>query len=196
MSWQVQSLKSSKQKGWLLCCVLHMQHQAVWTPFLDKQLNYDSGLCWQAYKEMLVHCWKWVWVHEYLVRTLSLTFCLSDVFSLFFTQQISGLSTWVAELLTPLGSLPPLATVTITCLIVTSITEVASNAATTTIFLPILAPLVCAISIYVEYYFYITFLGCSHHKWSLLGWSNWSQPSVHADSHGTMCVLFIPASGF
>ncbi len=62
--------------------------------------------------------------------------------------------------------------------------------------LPILAPLVCAISIYVEYYIYITFLGCSHHKWSLLGWSNWSQPSVHADSHGTMCVLFIPASGF
>uniref|UniRef100_A0A671T0G2 Solute carrier family 13 member 1-like n=1 Tax=Sinocyclocheilus anshuiensis TaxID=1608454 RepID=A0A671T0G2_9TELE len=62
--------------------------------------------------------------------------------------KISGLSTWVAELLTPLGSLPPLATVTIACLIVTSITEVASNAATMTIFLPILAPLVCVISIY------------------------------------------------
>ncbi|XP_016145835.1 solute carrier family 13 member 1 [Sinocyclocheilus grahami] len=61
--------------------------------------------------------------------------------------KISGLSTWVAELLTPLGSLPPLATVTIACLIVTSITEVASNAATMTIFLPILAPLAEAIGV-------------------------------------------------
>ncbi|XP_043084760.1 solute carrier family 13 member 1 [Puntigrus tetrazona] len=61
--------------------------------------------------------------------------------------KISGLSTWVAELLTPLGSLPPLATVTIASLIVTSITEVASNAATMTIFLPILAPLAEAIGV-------------------------------------------------
>ncbi|KAF4095218.1 hypothetical protein G5714_024296 [Onychostoma macrolepis] len=61
--------------------------------------------------------------------------------------KISGLSTWVAELLTPLGSLPPLATVTIACLIVTSITEVASNPATMTIFLPILAPLAEAIGV-------------------------------------------------
>lgn len=51
-------LKSSKQKGWLLCCILHMQYRAVWIPYLDKQLNYDSRLCWQAYKEMLVHFWK------------------------------------------------------------------------------------------------------------------------------------------
>ncbi|KAG1933310.1 solute carrier family 13 member 1 [Pimephales promelas] len=61
--------------------------------------------------------------------------------------KISGLSSWFAELLTPLGSLPPLATVTIACLIVTSITEVASNAATTTIFLPILASLAEAIGV-------------------------------------------------
>ncbi|XP_056596325.1 solute carrier family 13 member 1 [Triplophysa dalaica] len=61
--------------------------------------------------------------------------------------KISGLSSWVAELLTPLGNLPPLATVTIACLIVTSITEVASNAATITIFLPILAPLAEAIGV-------------------------------------------------
>ncbi|KAI7811898.1 Solute carrier family 13 sodium/sulfate symporter, partial [Triplophysa rosa] len=61
--------------------------------------------------------------------------------------KISGLSSWVAELLTPLGNLPPLATVTIACLIVTSVTEVASNAATITIFLPILAPLAEAIGV-------------------------------------------------
>lgn len=59
----------------------------------------------------------------------------------------SGLSTWVAELLTPLGDLPVLATITVACLIVTSLTEVASNAATITIFLPILSPLAEAIHV-------------------------------------------------
>ncbi|XP_063052151.1 solute carrier family 13 member 1 [Engraulis encrasicolus] len=55
--------------------------------------------------------------------------------------QISGLSTFVANLLVPLGQLPAPATITIVCIIVTSITEVASNAATMTIFLPILGPM-------------------------------------------------------
>ncbi|XP_070828221.1 solute carrier family 13 member 1 [Chaetodon trifascialis] len=59
----------------------------------------------------------------------------------------SGLSNWVADLLTPLGDLPVLATITITCLIVTTITEVTSNAATITIFLPILSPLAEAIQV-------------------------------------------------
>ncbi|XP_020787734.2 solute carrier family 13 member 1 [Boleophthalmus pectinirostris] len=59
----------------------------------------------------------------------------------------SGLSTWVAELLTPLGDLPVLATITVACLIVTTLTEVASNAATITIFLPILSPLAEAIHV-------------------------------------------------
>lgn len=72
---------------------------------------------------------------------------MTFLFLLFFPQQTSGLSSWVAELLTPLGNLHPLATVTIACLIVTSITEVASNAATITIFLPILAPLAEAIGV-------------------------------------------------
>lgn len=59
----------------------------------------------------------------------------------------SGLSTWVAELLTPLGDLPVLATITVACIIVTTLTEVASNAATITIFLPILSPLAEAIHV-------------------------------------------------
>ncbi|XP_047452755.1 solute carrier family 13 member 1 [Mugil cephalus] len=59
----------------------------------------------------------------------------------------SGLSLWVAELLTPLGGLPVLATITVVCIIVTTLTEVASNAATVTIFLPILSPLAEAIHV-------------------------------------------------
>ncbi|XP_035499407.2 solute carrier family 13 member 1 [Scophthalmus maximus] len=59
----------------------------------------------------------------------------------------SGLSLWVAELLTPLGDLPDLATIVVACIIVTTVTEVASNAATITIFLPILSPLAEAIHV-------------------------------------------------
>uniref|UniRef100_A0A3B4UT27 Solute carrier family 13 member 1 n=1 Tax=Seriola dumerili TaxID=41447 RepID=A0A3B4UT27_SERDU len=59
----------------------------------------------------------------------------------------SGLSLWVAELLTPLGDLPVLATITVACIIVTTVTEVASNVATITIFLPILSPLAEAIHV-------------------------------------------------
>ncbi|XP_028287727.1 solute carrier family 13 member 1 [Parambassis ranga] len=59
----------------------------------------------------------------------------------------SGLSLWVAELLTPLGELPVLATIAVACIIVTSLTELASNAATITIFLPILSPLAEAIHV-------------------------------------------------
>lgn len=55
---------------------------------------------------------------------------------------MSGLSQWVADLLTPLGDLPVLATIAIACIIVTTVTEVTSNAATITIFLPILSALV------------------------------------------------------
>uniref|UniRef100_A0A8C3NJC1 Citrate transporter-like domain-containing protein n=1 Tax=Geospiza parvula TaxID=87175 RepID=A0A8C3NJC1_GEOPR len=56
--------------------------------------------------------------------------------------EVSKLSEWVASKLTPLGSLPLWLIILISCLIVTSVTEVASNPATITIFLPILSPLV------------------------------------------------------
>ncbi|KFW05327.1 Solute carrier family 13 member 1, partial [Eurypyga helias] len=56
--------------------------------------------------------------------------------------EVSKLSGWVASKLTPLGSLPLWLVILISCLIVTSVTEVASNPATITIFLPILSPLV------------------------------------------------------
>ncbi|KFR11186.1 Solute carrier family 13 member 1, partial [Opisthocomus hoazin] len=56
--------------------------------------------------------------------------------------EVSKLSEWIANKLTPLGSLPLWLVILISCLIVTSVTEVASNPATITIFLPILSPLV------------------------------------------------------
>nr|XP_056703172.1 solute carrier family 13 member 1 [Euleptes europaea] len=61
--------------------------------------------------------------------------------------EVSQLSAWIASKLTPLGSLPVWLIILISSLIVTSVTEVASNPATITIFLPILAPLAEAIHV-------------------------------------------------
>ncbi|KAG2460134.1 S13A1 protein, partial [Polypterus senegalus] len=62
-------------------------------------------------------------------------------------SEVSGLSAWVGSKLTPLGSLPLWVTIIVSSLIVTTITEIASNPATITIFLPILSPLAEAIHI-------------------------------------------------
>ncbi|XP_040199650.1 solute carrier family 13 member 1 [Rana temporaria] len=61
--------------------------------------------------------------------------------------EVSGLSQWIGSKMTPLGSLPIWSVVLIACVIVTSVTEVASNPATITIFLPILAPLAEALHV-------------------------------------------------
>ncbi|XP_042324840.1 LOW QUALITY PROTEIN: solute carrier family 13 member 1 [Sceloporus undulatus] len=61
--------------------------------------------------------------------------------------EVSKLSAWIGSKLTPLGSLPIWLIILISSLIVTSVTEVASNPATITIFLPILAPLAEAIHV-------------------------------------------------
>ncbi|KAM4721162.1 solute carrier family 13 member 1-like [Rhinophrynus dorsalis] len=55
--------------------------------------------------------------------------------------EVSGLSSWVGNKMEPLSSLPVWVIVLIVCLIVTTVTEVASNPATITIFQPILSSL-------------------------------------------------------
>ncbi|XP_053576380.1 solute carrier family 13 member 1 [Bombina bombina] len=55
--------------------------------------------------------------------------------------QVSGLSTWVGHKMEPLNSLPVWIIVLVVCLMVTTVTEVASNPATITIFQPILSSL-------------------------------------------------------
>ncbi|XP_062957027.1 solute carrier family 13 member 1 [Cynocephalus volans] len=59
----------------------------------------------------------------------------------------SGLSSWIANKLSPLGSLPAWLIILISSLMVTSLTEVASNPATITLLLPILSPLAEAIQV-------------------------------------------------
>ncbi|MBZ3877591.1 Solute carrier family 13 member 1 [Sciurus carolinensis] len=61
--------------------------------------------------------------------------------------EVSGLSMWIGNKLSPLGSLPVWLIILISSLMVTSLTEVASNPATITILFPILAPLSEAIHV-------------------------------------------------
>ncbi|XP_014881323.1 solute carrier family 13 member 1-like [Poecilia latipinna] len=94
------------------------------------------------------------------------------------------MSLWVAELLMPLGDMPVLATVTVACIIVTTLTEVASNAATITIFLPILSPLAEAIHVNPLYVLIPTTL-CTSFSF-LLPVSNPSNAVVFAYGHITV----------
>ncbi|KAM4554427.1 solute carrier family 13 member 1 [Fundulus diaphanus] len=103
----------------------------------------------------------------------------------------SGLSLWVAELLKPLGDLPVLATVAVACIIVTTLTEVASNAATITIFLPILSPLAEAIHVNPLYVLIPTTL-CTSFSF-LLPVSN--PPNAVVFSYGHITIMDMVKAG-
>lgn len=85
---------------------------------------------------------------------------------------------WIGNKLSPLGSLPVWLIILLSSLLVTSLTEVASNAATITLLLPILSPLV-SISL-IPFVFFLKravfCFACSHiviqnHFWP--EWSSW-----------------------
>uniref|UniRef100_A0A3Q2QYT4 Solute carrier family 13 member 1 n=1 Tax=Fundulus heteroclitus TaxID=8078 RepID=A0A3Q2QYT4_FUNHE len=105
--------------------------------------------------------------------------------------KVSGLSLWVAELLKPLGDLPVLATVAVACIIVTTLTEVASNAATITIFLPILSPLAEAIHVNPLYVLIPTTL-CTSFSF-LLPVSN--PPNAVVFSYGHITIMDMVKAG-
>ncbi|KAM9467960.1 solute carrier family 13 member 4 isoform 2-T2 [Clarias gariepinus] len=55
--------------------------------------------------------------------------------------RVSGLSMWIGRQLEPMSGLPPWAVTLLACLLVSAVTEFASNPATLTVFLPILSAL-------------------------------------------------------
>uniref|UniRef100_A0A3B3S9Z1 Solute carrier family 13 member 4 n=1 Tax=Paramormyrops kingsleyae TaxID=1676925 RepID=A0A3B3S9Z1_9TELE len=55
--------------------------------------------------------------------------------------KVSGLSVWIGRQLEPMSGLPPWAVTLLACLLVSGVTEFASNPATLTVFLPILSTL-------------------------------------------------------
>ncbi|XP_072326075.1 Na(+)/citrate cotransporter-like isoform X2 [Scyliorhinus torazame] len=64
---------------------------------------------------------------------------LGGGFALAEGSEVSGFSQWLGDQLTPLEAVPPWAIVIILCLLIATFTECASNVATTSLFLPILA---------------------------------------------------------
>lgn len=95
-------------------------------------LSYTTLITWKEFQS----CMPW-----------EIALLVGGGFALAQGTEDSGLSAWVGSKLTPLGSLPIWVTIAVSSLIVTSVTEVASNPATITIFLPILSPLAEAINV-------------------------------------------------
>ncbi|XP_015254759.1 PREDICTED: solute carrier family 13 member 5-like [Cyprinodon variegatus] len=69
----------------------------------------------------------------------NIVFLLGGGFALAKGSEESGLSRWLGTQMTPLHSIPPWAIAIILCLLIATFTECASNVATATLFLPILA---------------------------------------------------------
>ncbi|KAM6907664.1 LOW QUALITY PROTEIN: Na(+)/citrate cotransporter-like [Xenentodon cancila] len=72
---------------------------------------------------------------------------LGGGFALAKGSEESGLSRWLGAQMTPLHSIPPWAIAIILCLLIATFTECASNVATATLFLPILASMSQSISL-------------------------------------------------
>lgn len=78
----------------------------------------------------------WEWARKIPWRVLLL---FGGGFALAHAFQVSGLSEWVGTRLTFLSDLPPLLMIGVVCLVMTFMTEVTSNTATTTVLMPVLA---------------------------------------------------------
>ena len=104
---------------------------------------------------------------------------------------MSGLSQWLGEQLSVLKAIPPFATMLIVCLMAAAVTEVASNAATASIMLPILADLVIAlfISFILEILIKVQITRHLFLHLPLLGGADPSEPAAaHAAGHGHVLV--------
>ncbi|NXF12290.1 S13A2 protein, partial [Smithornis capensis] len=91
----------------------------------------------------------WKVVHEKM--PWNIVFLLGGGFALAKGSEESGLSSWLGNQLAPLQKIPPPAIAFLMCLLVATFTECASNVATTTLFLPILASMAQAICIHPLY---------------------------------------------
>uniref|UniRef100_A0A667ZCJ7 Solute carrier family 13 member 5a n=1 Tax=Myripristis murdjan TaxID=586833 RepID=A0A667ZCJ7_9TELE len=72
---------------------------------------------------------------------------LGGGFALARGSEVSGLSRWLGDQMTPLQSIPPGAIAVVICFLVATFTECASNVATATLFLPILASMAQSIGV-------------------------------------------------
>ncbi|NXL91169.1 S13A2 protein, partial [Alectura lathami] len=92
----------------------------------------------------------WKVVHQKM--PWNIVFLLGGGFALAKGSEESGLSSWLGTKLTPLENIPHAAMAFLLCLLIATFTECASNVATTTLFLPILASMaqtICLNPLYV-----------------------------------------------
>uniref|UniRef100_A0A3B3TZW9 Solute carrier family 13 member 2 n=1 Tax=Poecilia latipinna TaxID=48699 RepID=A0A3B3TZW9_9TELE len=91
----------------------------------------------------------WQVVHERMPWNIILL--LGGGFALAAGSEVSGLSKWLGDSLSPLQQIPPFAISILLSLLVATFTECSSNTATTTLFLPILASMSTAIQVHPLY---------------------------------------------
>ncbi|XP_075887945.1 solute carrier family 13 member 2-like [Nelusetta ayraudi] len=105
----------------------------------------DAGKKIKAPKTLL----NWKVVHEKMPWNIILL--LGGGYALAKGSEVSGLSVWLGNSLTPLQKIPPFAISILLSLLVALFTECSSNTATTTLFLPILASMATAMQVHPLY---------------------------------------------
>ncbi|XP_044042758.1 solute carrier family 13 member 4 isoform X2 [Siniperca chuatsi] len=95
--------------------------------------------------------------------------------------KVSGLSVWIGRQLEPMSGLPPWAVTLLACLLVSAVTEFASNPATLTVFLPILSALV--------QHTRPLLLIIDHEKYQIKVGDSAHQPPAHFDPVHHVCII-------
>lgn len=104
----------------------------------------------------------------------------------------SGLSSWLGEQLAVFGSLSPGVMTLLISFIVAAFTEITSNTATATIFLPIFAELATSLGVNPLYIMIPATLACSYAFMLPVA----TPPNAIAFSHGTISVMDMARTGF
>ncbi|NXJ73415.1 S13A2 protein, partial [Trogon melanurus] len=132
----------------------------------------------------------WKVVHQKM--PWNIVFLLGGGFALAEGSQQSGLSAWLGSKLTPLEQIPPPAIAFVLCLLVATFTECASNVATTTLFLPILASMAEAICVNPLY----VMLPCTVSASLAFMLPVATPPNAIVFSYGQLKVIDMAKSGF
>ncbi|KAM6986963.1 solute carrier family 13 member 2-like [Aplochiton taeniatus] len=132
----------------------------------------------------------WKVIHERM--PWNIMFLLGGSFALARGSEVSGLSMWVGEGLSPIKSIPPFAISLLMCLLVGTLTEFTSNVATTTLLLPILASLATAIELHPLY----VMLPCTVSASLAFMLPVATPPNAIAFSYGNLKVLDMVKAGF
>ncbi|XP_076836127.1 solute carrier family 13 member 2 [Brachyhypopomus gauderio] len=131
----------------------------------------------------------WSVVHERMPWNIILL--LGGGFALAGGSEVSGLSMWLGQSLAPLKTIPPFAISLLLCLLVGTFTECSSNTATTTLFLPILASMACAIELHPLY----VMLPCTISASMAFMLPVATPPNAIAFSYGTLKVVDMAKAG-